>query len=358
MNVLRCLRPLWAILLVGMICAGCIVTEPQIILQTRVVTVDRPPTIVESTRLVPLIVTATPLVVQPSPTPTPALLRMVLPPKTESEMDPEALNRLAEWLSRRAGITVQVSVPANITDALRTLCEGRADVAWLSIPAYIVAHEACGARAHFGVLRSGYAAAQFMVQSDEARKARNLKPIASLEELSGKSCAFTDPLSLAGYLVPKAMLVEAGVKLGEEVFVGGDGQAVLSVYRGETDAAVATWIALSGEGALGDARLSLSATQPDATTRVKILRLSSMIPPEPIAFRRELPSDVQDRMISALASLAMTAEGLEILKRLDDVSGLSLTHDGAYDDLRRAGKMLEVDWGRMVEGRYPYPAPR
>lgn len=360
MNTLGRLRPLWALVLVGMICAGCIVTEPQIILQTRVVTVDKPPIIVESTRLVPLVVTATPLVVQPSPTPTPMLVRMTLPPKPESEIDPEALNRLAEWLALRAGIAVQVSVPANAADALKALCEGRADVAWLSIPAYIVAHETCGAQARFGVLRpeAGYVAAQFMVQSDEARKARNLKPIVSLEELSGKSCAFTDPLSLAGYLIPKAMLLEAGVKLGEEVFVGGDGQAVLSVYRGETDAAVATWVALSGGGALGDARLSLSATQPDATTRVKVLRLSTIIPPEPIAFRRELPSDVQDRMISALVRLATTEEGLEILKRLGDVSGLSLTYDGAYDDLRRAGKTLGVDWGRMAEGRYPYPTSR
>jgi phosphonate transport system substrate-binding protein len=109
------------------------------------------------------------------------------------------------------------------------------DVAWLATPAYIVAHDNCGAQAWFSVVRGGLAThtAEIIVQADAARKARNLAPINTLGDLGDKAFGFTDPLSTTGYLFPKAMLVENGVRLGSELFLGAIRRWRWQFFKGE-----------------------------------------------------------------------------------------------------------------------------
>ena len=328
--------------------------ESQIIIETQVIEreVTREVVVVkEVTRLVRTVITATPLQVSPTPTPAPTI-RLCFSPSSCTQGDADAYQRLAEALAGRTGFRFEVVPAEDNEQVMQSLCAGQADVAWMSISAYLMAHELCVAEARFSALRhSSGRIAQIMVQSDQARKARGLAPIKSLEDLKGKVFAFTDPHSVTGYLIPKALLLDAGVELGEEMFVGGDSQAVLVVYTGEADAAASYWAPPQADGTLGDARASLLNAYPDVVQVVKIIRLSDSIPYEPLVFRRDLPVEVQDKLLAAFVGLAESEGGLSLLSGLCSVTGLVPASDRDYEPVRQMARSLGLDYAQLAQMR-------
>lgn len=336
-------------LVLAILFAGCIAPETQIVIQTRVVEQEKTREVIvfkEVTRLVREVVTATPP--QPSPTPRPRIrlgFSATLCPSASSEF----YQRLAERLSERTDFDFEVSRLINDEQAVEALCSGLVDLAWLAISAYLMANEECKIEVQFMATSQGSATrvAQIMIQSAQARQARGLAPIRSLEDLNGKVFAFTEPQSATGYYFPKALLADAGVKPGEEVFVGGDSQAALVVYTGEADAAAAYWGPPQADGSPGDARASLLKAYPDVVDVVRIIRLSEPIPREPLVFRRNLPSEVKDKLIAAFVSLARSEDELLWLSRSCRMDGLVLATDRDYDVVRRMVGSLGLDYAQI-----------
>ena len=341
------------ILVLCVLLSGCTAPEPQIVIQTRVVEREKTREVIvfkEITRLVREVVTATPP--QPSPTPRP-VVRLGLATELCTAANQEVYQHLAEVLGRHTGFDVEVVEIPDDQQAVEALCSGSVDLAWLSISAYLLANEACGVEARFMATYQGSAArvAQIMVQSAQERRARGLAPINSLEELNGQVFAFTDPLSATGYFFPKAMLAEANVKPAEEVFVGGDSQAVLVVYTGEADAAASYWAPPRPDGSPGDARTSLLNAYPDVVQKVHILRLSAPIPREPLVFRRDLPLEIKDRLIAALVSIAGSEGELTWLSGSCRMDGLVLVTDRDYDIVRKMVRALGLSYAQIAAMR-------
>jgi len=343
---------LWAFL--ALLLVGCMAPEPQIIIQTQVMEHEATREVVvvkEVTRLVREVITATPLQVSPTPTPAPTI-RLCFSPGFCVQEGAVAYQRLAEALAGRTGFGFELVPAEGDEQVMQALCAGRADVAWMSISAYLMAHELCLAEARFSALRQGSGRiAQIMVQSDQARQARGLAPIKSLGDLKGKVFAFTDPHSATGYFFPKALLLDAGGEPSEEMFVGGDSQAVLVVYTGEADAAASYWVPPQADGTLGDARASLLNAYPDAAQVVKIIRLSDPIPYEPLVFRRELPVEAQDKLLAAFIGLAESKEGLSLLSGLCSVTGLVPASDRDYEPVRQMARSLGLDYEQLAQMR-------
>jgi phosphonate transport system substrate-binding protein len=326
---------------------GCLATEPQIVIQTRVVEKEATREVVrEVTRLVREVVTATPA--HPSPTPPPTI-RLYASPAFCAHAGVAAFQELADLLAKRTGFRFEVVMPESEAQVVEALCGGQADLAWMSIAGYLMANKACAAEARFTVAYQGSASrrAQIMMQSAKARQARGLAPIESLGDINGKVFAFTDPLSATGYLFSKALLLEASAKPSEEVFVGGDAQAALVVYTGEADAAASYWAPPQADGSLGDARASLLKAYPDIAEVVRILRLSDPIPYEPVVFRQGLPDEVRDRLVAALLSLRESEDGQKALARLCEIGSLVPASDRDYDIVRKMAATLGLDYAQV-----------
>ena len=341
-----------AIIIVASLLVACWAPEPQFIIVTRAPQgATCPP---QATRVVTRLVTTTPPPPTPGSAPPSLALHVLLLPGTQGDM--AVRDRLRDLLANASSLEVELSVPDSETESVQAICGGSADLVWLSAPAYVVAHEACGATARFTVMRNGSASqrAEIMAQTDALRQARKLRPIRSLADLDGAVLGYTQALSMIGHIAPKAMLIEAGVATREELFLGGDVQAALAVYRGEVDAAAATWRPLCEDGTLGDARVWLLPTMPDAAQRIKILRLSEPIPNEVIAFRPALSASLAEKLVLALVSVASSPEGSELLDELNGISGLLPSNDADYNVVRRMGKALGLDFGEMLAGRALY----
>jgi phosphonate transport system substrate-binding protein len=250
---------------------------------------------------------------------------------------------------------VDVVVPEDYEQAIAALCEGRADGAWLSTPAYVLCHAQCGAEAAFKVERRGRAdqVAQILVEADARRQAREVQPIRTLADLEDKSVAFVDPLSTTGYLIPKMLLLREDVALGQELFVGGNNQAILALYRGEVDAASTYWQPIRRDGSVGDARAELLDLYPDIVEATKILRLSEPIPNAPIVLRQDLSPSLRRELVAIFVALSTSEEAMDALREASGVTGFVPTSDAAYDVVREIGARLELDFAQIIAG-IPY----
>jgi phosphonate transport system substrate-binding protein len=311
----------------------------------------------EVTRVVARVITTTPPPRRPAALNRP--LVMLLAPEAAPDETAQALaQRLADVLDRRIGQEVRVVVPSDYAESIDALCANQADVAWLATPAYLLAAERCGAEATWTVLRQDlpFHRGVWLVQSEAARSADGLAPIRSLAELQGRSVAFTAPGSSTGYLFPRAMLAREGIAPAEEVFVGGDMQAVLAVYRGEVDAAAVFWAPPDDDGSPGDARALLAHSLPDVAERVEVLALTERVPNDPLVVRGNLAPELRAALLVSLFDVARSAEGRELLDELYAVSGLAPIDDAAYDGVREMIQLLGIDAEELLYGR-SLPSP-
>ena len=340
------------IVLVTLFCTGCLAPEPIIIIQTRLIDAPSPAALPASPIPVSTMETekATPVVQATQPPPSQTIRILFAPDREAASSD--IYSRFTDALSGYANGPVDYHVSEDEVMAVEALCSSQADMAWLSTPAYILANQRCGVTARYRGLRSGWAyyRGQIMVQTDQLRTARDLKPISSLADLGGATLGFTEPQSTSGYLFPKALLLEIGVEPSEEVFLAGDGQAVLAVYKGEVDAAASYWAPPAADGSIGDARALIEDTYGDVESVVDILYLSSPIPNDPVVLRGDLADDLETRLVLALLRMAQSQEGREILRELYGLEGLVPTNDGDYEGVREMGEALGVEFAQLLRG--------
>jgi phosphonate transport system substrate-binding protein len=323
---------------------ACTTPTPEVV--EKVVVVEAPKEVVVE---IEKIVTATP--VPPTPVPPPPTIRMYFVPSGEADTVLASGDKIAAILEERTGYKFETAVPTSYAAVIEALCTGKADVAWLATFAYVLANAKCGVEAKLTTVRYGASTytAEIIAQSDAARAERGLDPISSLDDLNGKTFAFTDPLSTSGYLFARAMLEDAGVELAESIFAGGHPQAVLAVYNGDVDAGAAYWSAIRPDGSLGDARRTALESYPDVGEKVKIVRLSDPIPNDTVSFRADLPEDVKDKLIAAILAMTKTDEGIEVLGELYNITGLVPASDADYDVVRKMGDLLGFDFEKALE---------
>jgi phosphonate transport system substrate-binding protein len=140
---------------------------------------------------------------------------------------------LVEYLSEHTGRRWELRLGTTYEQTVGELCGGRLTAAYLGPLTYIRAHAACGtepvARLHTGG-RETYRS-HILVRADS--------PIRELADLRGKRFAFGSALSTSSHLVPRAILVEAGLEPGENVqcsYLEHHEEAARAVELGEADA--------------------------------------------------------------------------------------------------------------------------
>jgi phosphonate transport system substrate-binding protein len=308
-----------------------------VVVPTRLVSLaDQRPYVV--TREVTRVVTTAP----PTPVATgaPQAVSIALPPRPAANAT--QIEALIQLLVGAGAGAVEVTVVRSYPEAIDALCTGRVALAWLATPAYLIAQQRCDCHAELAVQRDGRSTyrAQLMVLAPERRRALGLVPITTLADLDGRVLGWTVPDSPTGYYLPKALLLAQGLRPSEELFWGGDSQAVLAVYRGEVDAAAGYWGPLRADGTLGDARHTLADSLPDIGEAVRILQLSAAVPNDPLVWAPGLDDATEQRLLWAWANVARSDEGRAWLQALYGVDGLALVADADYDTVRQMVETL------------------
>ncbi|MFO0613635.1 MAG: PhnD/SsuA/transferrin family substrate-binding protein [Polyangiaceae bacterium] len=147
---------------------------------------------------------------------------------------------------------------------------------------------------------------------------------ASVKDLAGCRAAWTDRESAAGYVFPRALLRQHGIRdrdLAEELFVGSAMQACSAVADGRADVC-ATHLS---EACVADperAHAELAKKYTAAPWRLRVLAVTDAIPADAIVLAGHVDRETGRELSRALVGLSATATGQETLRSLFNAESL------------------------------------
>jgi phosphonate transport system substrate-binding protein len=226
---------------------------------------------------------------------------------------------LVDYLSEKTGRHWDLEVSAAYDLTVTNLCDGMVSAAYLGPFSYVRANELCHAVPVVRLQTGGKATYQsyFMVREDS--------PLRRLEDLRGKRIGFGAPESTSSHLVPRAMLLKAGLVPGKDIicdYLLHHERAARSTLVGDVDACAVRDI-------VGDKFLQRG---------LRILARSDPIPNFPFVIRPDAPPEVHDGLVRALVTLPREDPDVAALMASWDeelAAGFALTSDAEYTGIRR-----------------------
>ncbi|MEE4274225.1 MAG: PhnD/SsuA/transferrin family substrate-binding protein [Thermoanaerobaculales bacterium] len=181
-----------------------------------------------------------------------------------------------------------------------------------------------------------------------------------LEDLNGKTFAFSDETSTSGHIFARALLQRAGVELGHVFFAGGHPNAVQAVEDGKVAGGAAFYSppspANERDGTkVGDARFLILKNMDDQERRdtflenVRVLALTDPIPNDVCCVRRGFPESTWQQFETSLQRFLETSEGQGAY--YDLVAGVAAAEcaDADFDEFRDALKRTGVSASKLLE---------
>lgn len=275
-----------------------------------------------------LAVTVTVLAIPPTPAVGQTKLVMVLNPIVETDAVLFSGQLIARMLSISLGIPVEATVATSYAATITAMCAGRADLAFLSPFAYVLAHESCGVEVAAVSVRAGrpYYRGQILARADAG--------INKFEDLQGKRFAFVDPASTSGYLFPSAMLKKMGYNperfFSQAVFAGTHSNVVLAIYSGSVD----------GGATFEDVRTTLVRQFPDVMQKTKPILYTNPIPQDTFSLYPKLSPELKAKIKDRLVRIGATEPGKEALRSLYNVEGLTDRVELTNEQLQQLGVRL------------------
>lgn len=247
--------------------------------------------------------------------------------KTQDQLQP-----LVAYLEKKTGFKVELTVTADYQSVINKMRQQQIDVAWFGPFSYILAHKEAGAQAFAGTEnnKSGRIYYSLFITHPDSG-------IGHVTELRGHSLAYTDPGSTSGYLIPKAMLLKAGLNPDKDLksvtFLGHHDVAVLAVKKRQVDAAVVSSIILNNmreKGLVGD-------------RDYRVIQTSEAIPGSGAvwAYRAGLPADTAVKVKEAFFSANQEEGALGIFAT--EIGTFFPVDDHDYDIIRETSRLLGMD---------------
>ena len=240
----------------------------------------------------------------------------VHPYKSAAELY-KAFSPLAAYLSKAAGTEVDVLITKDYDSHIDHIINVKRGIAYLGPASYVKLVDLYGKPpllARLSIYGKPTFQGKIIVQNDS--------PLQSLSDLQGKRFAFGDPNSTMSHLVPRYMLIEAGIRvdrLADFSFLGNHVNVALSVLSGQYDAGAVKEAVFYKYQSRGLREL---ATTPALSEHVFIA--SDSLSPELIEVLR-----------SAFYKMKDDADGIKAMKSIKStITAMVPTVDADYDNLR------------------------
>lgn len=272
-------------------------------------------------------------------------IKMFFVPSMEANKVVNSAESIAKQLQKDTGYYYKVAVPTSYAAVIEAMGTGECDVAWLATYAYILAHDKFGAEVRLSTVRNGLDKyrGQFVARTDSKIK--------RIEDIVGKTVAYTDAASTSGYVYPSAVLKSKGIVPKDIIYAGGHPQAMMSVYDGRTDVGCSYWSPPDSANVPQDARLKLMETHPDVMQKLSVIGFTDWIPNDTVTMRKDLPQAIQDKIIASLLAYVKTPDGKKAMKELYDIDGLNKAVDADYDIVRETLKLQGKDPNEFLKGK-------
>ncbi|PZA06089.1 MULTISPECIES: phosphate/phosphite/phosphonate ABC transporter substrate-binding protein [unclassified Meiothermus] len=168
---------------------------------------------------------------------TPVKVRIGFNPTQNSDQLRPAAQAIADYIEKefKGTVEVEIFIPTEYRGLIEAMRGGNLDFAFFPPDGYVIAHQDVGAEV---LLKSVRGNGPYYWSAIVVRKDSGIKNVRQLE---GKTIAWVDKNSAAGYVFPRAALIAAGLDpdklFSKQVFAGKHDSAVLAVLNKSVDAA-------------------------------------------------------------------------------------------------------------------------
>lgn len=230
----------------------------------------------------------------------------------------ENFGNLTQYLSKQLGIKVKLQLAGDYTGVITGMQHKHIDVAYFGPKSYVEAHKRANAEA-LVVEVDGESGLPGYNGTIITKKGSGLK---TLEDLKGKTWAFTSSQSTSGTLVPTVMFAKKGIEpknyFSKVLYSGGHEASILSVKAGKVDAA-----------STNNLDFNRGLGKHWTNEEFNIIWTSDLIPGSPMAARGDLPQSLKMALKGAFLSYNDPI-GLAKLKN----KGWIKVDDSNYDSVR------------------------
>ena len=233
------------------------------------------------------------------------------------------------YLEKETGLTIDLKIPKSYDELIDDFGAKKKCFAFMSSQSYVLANNKYNAIVKLRTVRFGHSVYHGMIVTHQS------SGIKTLQDLQGKTIAYTDELSTSGYLYPKKILERSKVKPSKEVFLNKHDEVIKQVYEKKVDAGAAFFSEPSGNGEIRDARSRLKEKFPDIEKKVIILIKTDPIPNDPVVFSKDFDVMQINKICMALIKLAKDEKGKAVLLELYGSEGFVKASDADYNSLRQ-----------------------
>lgn len=246
----------------------------------------------------------------------------------------ERYKPLAKYLSSKLGVDVKISMLSRYGNILESFSSGSMDAAFWGSFTGALAVEKLGiepiARPFYPDGSSSYRGLIF-VRSDSS--------IDTVDKLRGKSFAFVDRATTAGFLFPLALLKTRGAGpfdkyFSTHFFTGSHDAAILSVINGEAE----------GGAAKDTIYKMMLKDKPELASKLRVLAESDPVPSNTLGVRKGLSPELVTKLRAALLEMEKNPEGQAALKEFGAVRFIPTGREDyrpVFDMAEKAGVNLK-----------------
>ena len=238
------------------------------------------------------------------------------------------MNELLGWVSERTGAQLVRRQVASYDDLARLLRGGVLQVAWLP-PILFARLDVEGVVRELVCADRGSGATYV-----SALVARAGGSVRALEDARGKRVGWVDPLSAAGYVVPRLRLAHLGHAPGayfaEESFLGSHAAVVRAVLDGSVDVG-ATYAGFDADGALARGAFRDVGARAD---ELAIVESFGPVPSDVVAVHSAVPAELATLLAEAFEAASADPVAREAVQRTFDAERLTRQPLAGHDLLR------------------------
>ncbi|MGE4233726.1 MAG: phosphate/phosphite/phosphonate ABC transporter substrate-binding protein [Bacteriovoracia bacterium] len=244
---------------------------------------------------------------------------------------------LASILFDRTGLKLKTFVANDYGALIEAMRSGRVQFAFLPVFSFVQAEKMAGAKVLLKAVRKG--TTQYYSAIITA------KDYKSIQDLKGKTIAWTDPASASGHIIAKTSLMDMGIDpdtfFSRQIYAGGHDALVLAVANKTVDAGATYSDDPKGEQAAWTQHL-----KKDMSKKIKVLMMSKPIPIDTFAttekFQKEHP-EIVEKVNETLQQLSHSKGGKKILWDLYHMEGLVPSNSSEFEPVREAVRRLKLD---------------
>ncbi|MGK7922476.1 MAG: phosphate/phosphite/phosphonate ABC transporter substrate-binding protein [Trichodesmium sp.] len=236
---------------------------------------------------------------------------------------------LETYLEDKLNKDIELFVTTDYSSMIEAASKGRLDLAYFGPLSYVLAKTKSNIEPFAALEKDGETTYKAVVIGNAELG------IDSYEKIEGKTMAYGDQASTSSHLIPKSMLVEKGLKAGEnyeEVFAGAHDAVAVAVANGKAEAGGLSqpiFTALIEKGTIDK-------------NKVIIIAESKPFPQYPWTMRSDLEPELKTQVQQAFLQL----EDEAILKPFK-ADGFQSVTDKDYDVVRELGKVLDLDFAEL-----------